>query len=115
MQIPTLYGGNPNVQPESSESYTFGAVLDPMDGLTVTVDYWKIDIEDAIGTVGTTDLIAFCATDGLFCDKTIRFQDGAAQGQIIRVIDTNDNVGTCLLYTSPSPRDRTRSRMPSSA
>ena len=26
---------------------------------------------------------------------------------------TGDNV--CLLYTSPSPRDRTRSRMPSSA
>ena len=25
------------------------------------------------------------------------------------------NIGTCLLYTSPSPRDRTRSRMPSSA
>ena len=23
--------------------------------------------------------------------------------------------GICLLYTSPSPRDRTRSRMPSSA
>ena len=30
----------------------------------------------------------------------------------------NDRYGgsyTCLLYTSPSPRDRTRSRMPSSA
>ena len=26
-----------------------------------------------------------------------------------------DNVYICLLYTSPSPRDRTRSRMPSSA
>ena len=26
-----------------------------------------------------------------------------------------DHVITCLLYTSPSPRDRTRSRMPSSA
>ena len=26
-----------------------------------------------------------------------------------------DGVYTCLLYTSPSPRDRTRSRMPSSA
>ena len=24
-------------------------------------------------------------------------------------------ISTCLLYTSPSPRDRTRSRMPSSA
>ena len=26
-----------------------------------------------------------------------------------------ENVQLCLLYTSPSPRDRTRSRMPSSA
>ena len=26
-----------------------------------------------------------------------------------------DHLDTCLLYTSPSPRDRTRSRMPSSA
>ena len=26
-----------------------------------------------------------------------------------------DHVKVCLLYTSPSPRDRTRSRMPSSA
>ena len=29
--------------------------------------------------------------------------------------DHPDDVDTCLLYTSPSPRDRTRSRMPSSA
>ena len=28
---------------------------------------------------------------------------------------TIGNGNTCLLYTSPSPRDRTRSRMPSSA
>ena len=27
----------------------------------------------------------------------------------------NDEINACLLYTSPSPRDRTRSRMPSSA
>ena len=26
-----------------------------------------------------------------------------------------EKVGTCLLYTSPSPRDRQKSRMPSSA
>ena len=41
----------------------------------------------------------------------------AAQGNIS---DANGNLlmvsnGCCLLYTSPSPRDRTRSRMPSSA
>ena len=32
---------------------------------------------------------------------------------IARVVVLDDN--NCLLYTSPSPRDRTRSRMPSSA
>ena len=35
---------------------------------------------------------------------------------IVTVIDPSvASAGTCLLYTSPSPRDRTRSRMPSSA
>ena len=35
----------------------------------------------------------------------------------VRGADNNTvyTVGSCLLYTSPSPRDRTRSRMPSSA
>ena len=32
-----------------------------------------------------------------------------------RVISNDTEPQTCLLYTSPSPRDRTRSRMPSSA
>ena len=32
-----------------------------------------------------------------------------------RDVLTADHVMACLLYTSPSPRDRTRSRMPSSA
>ena len=35
------------------------------------------------------------------------------QGYTINYKGLNDMV--CLLYTSPSPRDRTRSRMPSSA
>ena len=29
--------------------------------------------------------------------------------------DSGPKSGTCLLYTSPSPRDRQKSRMPSSA
>ena len=96
VQVPTLYGGNANVQPESSESYTLGAVLNPNDSVTVTVDYWNIDIDNAIGTVGTTDLIDFCLTQGLFCNQTERYGAGTGvlQGQIIKVIDTNDNVGT---------------------
>ena len=40
-----------------------------------------------------------------------------ASDNIIRESDTFDTFmdSSCLLYTSPSPRDRTRSRMPSSA
>ena len=30
-------------------------------------------------------------------------------------VEMSDGAENCLLYTSPSPRDRTRSRMPSSA
>ena len=33
----------------------------------------------------------------------------------IWILDPLDGTKDCLLYTSPSPRDRTRSRMPSSA
>ena len=35
--------------------------------------------------------------------------------RLLNTLQLNDQLGTCLLYTSPSPRDRTRSRMPSSA
>ena len=95
VQIPTLYGGNPNLQPETSESWTVGAVIDPIDGLSMTIDYWSIEIENAVGTVGTTDLIRLCATQGLYCDRTFRFSSPASvEGQIIRVEDTNNNVGT---------------------
>ena len=38
------------------------------------------------------------------------------KGQLLGyLIGWIDNTMVCLLYTSPSPRDRTRSRMPSSA
>ena len=36
-------------------------------------------------------------------------------GTILGYIFLKELITTCLLYTSPSPRDRTRSRMPSSA
>ena len=40
----------------------------------------------------------------------------AVNGEIVRRSEWETFVvQSCLLYTSPSPRDRTRSRMPSSA
>jgi hypothetical protein len=40
----------------------------------------------------------------------LQFRDPEAEARLLRGLES-----TCLLYTSPSPRDRTRSRMPSSA
>ena len=34
---------------------------------------------------------------------------------LVKYLDPGARSRVCLLYTSPSPRDRTRSRMPSSA
>ena len=48
------------------------------------------------------------ATDGGFSDGTVTLNAGVTNTTITLVRN-------CLLYTSPSPRDRTRSRMPSSA
>ena len=55
--------------------------------------------------------------------NAILFLDGLlahAEGNFIAAIELYQQISdstpnTCLLYTSPSPRDRTRSRMPSSA
>ena len=48
----------------------------------------------------------------LFFDRDVAGQKAIKEAANIIGID---KVKTCLLYTSPSPRDRTRSRMPSSA
>ena len=47
-------------------------------------------------------------------DVFMRLPEGCGElsGKIVKL---NKNLYGCLLYTSPSPRDRTRSRMPSSA
>ena len=47
-------------------------------------------------------------------EKTTHIFSKTDTGGIQQVI-VKDKSDTCLLYTSPSPRDRTRSRMPSSA
>ena len=50
--------------------------------------------------------------DGIWCGLLI-FEFMAKTGKTLKQLI--DEVYACLLYTSPSPRDRTRSRMPSSA
>ena len=49
--------------------------------------------------------------------KTLKFEPGTGK-QYVYILTNNTMPGLCkicLLYTSPSPRDRQKSRMPSSA
>ena len=48
-------------------------------------------------------------------DQGVKQVFGYPGGAVLDIYDALHTVGGCLLYTSPSPRDRTRSRMPSSA
>ena len=52
----------------------------------------------------------------LFADDAVRIEpDNPIARYYMATVFTYQGRYTCLLYTSPSPRDRTRSRMPSSA
>ena len=71
-----------------------------------------------VGVIANNPAHLACAIDSDGADKAARFMQLCdAHGlPIITLIDTPGMmVGPCLLYTSPSPRDATLSRMPSSA
>ena len=58
--------------------------------------------------------------DERYIDTGSYIFNGLVSGSIFGGVSTNKitaiaGESSCLLYTSPSPRDRTRSRMPSSA
>ena len=50
-QLEMFKGGNENLKPERSNQLTFGFVTDPVKNLSISVDYWKVDIKDAITSV----------------------------------------------------------------
>ncbi len=44
--------GSRDLKPETSENTSYGLVLAPIDNLTITVDWWKIEKDDTIGLFG---------------------------------------------------------------
>jgi outer membrane receptor protein involved in Fe transport len=55
-------GGNPTLTEERGKSLTIGAVIKPrfVPGLTFTVDYYNIKVEDLIATLGAQTIISLC-------------------------------------------------------
>ena len=58
----TTVGGNQNLQPEKSKNLTLGAVFQPtfVPGLAVTVDYFDIEIDDAIRNIPGSTKLSVC-------------------------------------------------------
>ena len=53
--------------------------------------------------------------DGFGDDAIYRLFVAEVEGEVVGMALWYEKYSTCLLYTSPSPRDRQKSRMPSSA
>ena len=46
-----LQGGNKDLKPEKSRQFSFGTVWNPMPALTLTADYWHIELRDKIAAL----------------------------------------------------------------
>jgi len=90
-----ITGGNPDLTEEESDSFTFGLVITPdaIKGLSLSIDYWDIEITDAIGSFGASDIIKKCVDSpslaNNFCPMITR--DG--QLSIERINVSRINVG----------------------
>ena len=77
-------GGNPNLTEETADSWTIGAVISPpfLEGLNVTVDYYSIEIKDAINQLTAQEVVNNCfSADNLdhnsdTCQAINRFANG---------------------------------------
>jgi len=63
-QYNALYGGNTELDPETADTISFGIVANPVEDLTLSVDWWSVALEDAIGSVSASTSIKECAENG---------------------------------------------------
>jgi outer membrane receptor protein involved in Fe transport len=78
--LPIVSGSNPNLNAETSDSYTLGAVFQPrfIPGLALSVDYYKITVNDIISAVPAQTILNNCVDfptlNNVFCNAFTRFQ-----------------------------------------
>ncbi|WP_129646823.1 TonB-dependent receptor plug domain-containing protein [Peristeroidobacter agariperforans] len=57
-QNPTFFTvGNSNLDPERTHSYNFGVVLTPWQGSSLSVDWYRIELDNLIGTDNTSTIV----------------------------------------------------------
>lgn len=95
-QLSSTRGGSISLQPEEADIFTAGVVYSPdfVEGLSLTLDYWDIEITDAISTIGEQLILNKCANEGVFCDKIVRYgADSDLHGNSQDIDDRTTNVG----------------------
>jgi len=105
-QVSGLSGGNPNLDSETADSFTVGVVVQSpfsnpwISGLSGSVDYYDIQIENVISTLAATEQFRRCFNfDGTsnptynpnntFCQL---FSRDRASGQVSNTFETNANL-----------------------
>ena len=54
----SLSGGNLTLEPETSEQFSLGVVIQPSNQFSISVDYWNIAVDNTIGTITIPQLLA---------------------------------------------------------
>lgn len=92
-----LQGGNPALNPEEAETFTVGFVATPsfIPNLSVSVDYYDIEITEAISTVGSAITLQLCylSGDAAACQRIDRNANGQLWIGDGNVQDLNINIG----------------------
>ncbi|GAC33339.1 TonB-dependent receptor domain-containing protein [Paraglaciecola polaris] len=86
-QVRSIGGGNPDLKQEEADTYTIGFVAEPTEDLTFSVDYFNIEIDDAVGAFGggTNNILAVCydptdprgGVNSIYCNNVNRRSDGS--------------------------------------
>lgn len=91
-QILVIRTSDEDLQPEESESYTAGLVYSPsyVDGMSLTVDYWRFKVQNAIARMDTQNGLNNCyAGDQAACEA---FNIGP-DGDLSNLTNSLTNVG----------------------
>jgi outer membrane receptor protein involved in Fe transport len=104
-QIRSTGGGNPNLRPEYGTNFTYGFVYSPSwaEGLDLTVDYWKAELNDVISSIGSGETMSRCLGIGAFAsvgpDPTFcaRVERDPTTGDLVTVDTTGFNFAQARL------------------
>jgi outer membrane receptor protein involved in Fe transport len=95
--VPIVSGSNDSLRPEKADTFTAGVVIQPEEGFLsrfrASVDYYDIDIADAIGVLGQQNIVQRCEDgDSLSCSLITR----DSSNNVIQIVDTVQNVNRLI-------------------